>query len=207
MLEDDEAIWINHLVHRLANRQEIRAALGDLPISLEDAIETIDFLGATDTADALTLLDAPFRIDSRYRPHPTRFTDGTWRVFYSALEPETVENEVAHWCRKEFQSQPPALRRFHYKHLQCRLDGQAFDVRPRLKNWSFLTGDNTYPECQALAAEAKSRGVDAILCPSARRPGGTTAPVFERRALSDPTIRDGIVLEIEASGEIRIVRA
>ena len=84
MLEDEEAITINHLVYRLANRQEIRAALGDLPISLEDAIETIVFLGATDLADAITLLDSPipnrFNVTGRVSMN---FTDGTWRVFYS----------------------------------------------------------------------------------------------------------------------------
>jgi hypothetical protein len=120
MLEDQDAIAIRHLVHRLANLRGVRAALDDLPITLEETIETIDFLGTAEPADAITLLDTPFRPDSSYRPGATRFSNGTWRVFYSAFELETAEAEVAYWCRKKMQSQPPALRRFHYKQLQSR---------------------------------------------------------------------------------------
>jgi RES domain-containing protein len=206
MLEDQEPTAIDHLVHRLANPPNIRAALDDLHMTLEETVETIQFLGTSGSTDAITLLETPFKAYSSYKPSPTRFTNGTWRVFYSALETETAEHERAHWCRKELRSQPPISRRFHYRHLQSRLSGQGFDVRPRHKDWPFLTDDDTYPQCQALASEAKSREADALLCPSARRPGGTTAPVFERYALSNPTILGVVVLEIEASGGTQIVR-
>src|SRR5262245_2775764 len=112
MLEDLEQLAINHIVYRLANPPGIRAALADLSTSLEEVLETIDFLGLQSAEDATTLLDTPFREDTTYKPLSTRFSDSSWRVFYSALEPETADAERAHWCRKEAQSTPPTSRRF-----------------------------------------------------------------------------------------------
>jgi hypothetical protein len=206
MLEDVEQLAINHIIYRLANPPRIRAALADLSTSLEEVLETIDFLGLQSAEDAASLLDTPFREDTAYRQPPTRFSDGSWRVFYSALEPETAERERAHWCRKEAQSRPPTSRRFHYRELRCRLDGNGYDLRPKHADWPFLTGDTTYPPCQALAREAKEAGATAILSPSARRSGGTTAPVFVRQILSAATILSLVVIEIEASGETRVIR-
>jgi hypothetical protein len=206
MLEELEQLEINHIVYRLANPPRIRAALGDLSTNLEEVLETIDFLGFQSTEEAATLLDSPFREDTDYKPRPTRFSDGSWRVFYSALEPETAEAERAHWCRKEAQSIPPRPHRFHYRELRCRLNGNGYDLRPRHGDWPFLTGDNTYPPCQALGREAKEAGASAMLSPSARRTGGTTAPVFVRQILSTPTILGVVILQIEESGETRVIR-
>jgi RES domain len=80
------------------------------------------------------------------------------------------------------------------------------DLRPKHADWPFLTGDTTYPPCQALAREAKEAGATAILSPSARRTGGTTSPVFVRQILSAATILGVVIIEIEASGETRIIR-
>jgi RES domain len=205
MLEGETQTAIDYLVYRLANPRNVNEALGDLGMSLEEALETASFLGRQQV-NPVELLDAPFRTDPSYRPSATRLSDSNWRVFYSALEQDTAEAERAHWCKKNAQSLPPAVRRFHYRQLRCRLNGQGYDVRPQRTAWPFLTGDNTYPQCQALAAEAKERRANAMLCPSARRQGGTTTPVFERNVLSEPVILAISVLQIDPSGKVQITR-
>jgi hypothetical protein len=175
-------------------------------MTLEDALATLDFVSARNAEDAVLLLETPFINNANYKPSVTRFSDGSWRVFYSALEPETAEQERAHWCRKNAQSNPTAVQRFHYRELRCRLDGHGYDLRPKREDWPFLTGDETYPPCNALAAEARTNGAHAMLCPSARRPKGTTTPVFAREALSQPVILNLVVLQIEADGRVEILR-
>jgi hypothetical protein len=205
MLEGLERRIIDSVVHRLANPLRIRAALADLSVSLAEALEAIDFLEASTAEAAVTLLDAPFRSYTNYKPRPTRFSDGSWPVFYSALEPETAEAERGHWCRKEVQSTPPVSWRFHYRRLQCRLNGSGYDVRPKSIDWPFLTGDNTYLPCQALAKEVKGVGASAMLCPSARRETGTTLPIFVREMLSEAEVLGVVILQIEPSGEITVI--
>lgn len=204
MLDQLNKAAFDYLVYRLANPPRIRLALADLSTSLEEVLETIDFLGAKSAEEAATLLETPFRDDLTYKPNATRYSDGTWRVFYSALEPETAETERGHWCSKNAQSSPPAVRRFHYRQLRCRLNATGYDIRPKQADWPFLTGDSTYPPCQAVAKEAKILGAHAMLCPSARRQDGTTTPVFERHVLSEPNILNVIVIQVDAAGGIQV---
>jgi hypothetical protein len=166
-------------------------------------------LGASAADDAGALLSSPFEHDPNFIRPPTRFSDGSWPVFYSAIEPETAEKERAHWCRREIQPQPPErIHRFHYRQLRCRVRGKGFDVRPKINEWIFLAGeDSAYPDCRSLAQEAINAGGDMMLCPSARRPTGTTVPVFVVHVLSEPSLAGIVVIEINVSGEIRIARS
>jgi hypothetical protein len=147
MLRGLNRLDIDTTTYRLANPPRVRAALTDLSISLEATLETIDFLGASAADDAGALLSSPFEHDPNFIRPPTRFSDGSWPVFYSAIEPETAEKERAHWCRR------------------------------------------------------------MMLCPSARRPTGTTVPVFVVHVLSEPSLAGIVVIEINVSGEIRIARS
>jgi hypothetical protein len=206
MLEELNQLAIDQIVYRLANPPAVGAALADLPVSLEDALDTLDLLELRSAEDATTLLETPFFEDPSYTPRPTRFSDSTWRVFYSALELETAEHERGHWCGKEAQPKPATLRRFHFRQLRCRVNGSGYDLRPKRMEWPFLTGDDTYPPCQALAKEAKAAAASTMLCPSARHENGTTTPVFVREVLSEPAILGVTILELSPSGEIDIIR-
>jgi len=207
MLETIDPIEIREIVYRLANPPHLRAALAELETEGAEALEAIDFLRGTPTDDATVLLTGPFADNSDYKPISTRFSDGTWRVFYSALDPETCEKEVGHWCVRNMQSDPPVLRRFFYREFSCHLDGRGYDLRPMRDTWPFLTGDiSTYPQCQDLAREARTGNADAMLCPSARHRDGTTAPVFVLQVLSGVTILGVVGIEIDSNGTIRAIR-
>jgi hypothetical protein len=210
MLEEIESIEISETVFRLANAPQLRAALEQLGGDLRDINETIDFLQAAPTDQvSLLLIAGPFAAPSAsFVPSPTRFSDGTWRVFYSALEPETCEKEVGEWCRRTLQSLPPASQRFYYRELRCSLNGRGYDLRPMKEPWLFLTGGvDTYPECQELAREARMRGAQAMLCPSARRDAGTTSPVFVQQVLSNGAVLGVVAILIDQDGTISAVRS
>ena len=207
MLENIAAIPIVETVYRLANPPRIRAALDDLGTSFEGAIETLDFMKANSADDVAILLASPFDTAGNYTPSPTRFSDGTWRVFYSAIEPETCAAEVSYWCSRNVQSAPPTQRRFYYRELRCQVTGNGFDVRPMHQEWPFLTGDNSaYPQCQELAREARNSGADAMLCPSARRPGGSTVPVFVQQVLSNAAILGQVIIQTDNQGNATVSR-
>jgi hypothetical protein len=207
MLERIATLVINEIVYRLANPPRMRAALAELGADREGVLETLDFLKTTGAEDVSVLLSAPFVDDPIYTPSPTRYSDGTWKVFYSALEPETCEAERAYWCFRNVQSDPPATRQFHYREFRCRLNGTGYDLRPMRDKWPFLTGDtSTYPKCQDVAREARTALASALLCPSARHKDGTTAPVFVREVLSDGTILGLVHIQIDANGRISISR-
>ena len=58
--------------------------------------------------------------------------------------------------------------------------------------------------CQDLGREAIDKKIEGFFAPSARREGGTTVPVFERAALSDPEVLGLAAFSIDpASGDLK----
>jgi hypothetical protein len=205
MLTGIEHSNIAETLFRLTNPPRFKRAMMDLRATLQETIEVIDFLGADNLDDAKVMLDRPFEVSANWTPRPTRYSDGTWRVFYSALDPETAKAEVGYWAGRELLSEASEPRHFHYRIMRCQIDGHGFDIRSKLEEWPFLVGDeDQYPQCQSVAREAIDVGGDALICPSARRLGGTTVPVFVRSVISAPEIVGAVVLRVEPSGDYSV---
>jgi hypothetical protein len=150
--------------------------------------EMTEFLkqrGIDDSMDQF--LDGPFQLRRQFgggKPAATRFSDGSFRVFYSSLEIATAEAELRRWV-KNHMGQPKAARRAYYTCFSCEFDGSAKDLRPKRHNWPGLTADD-YGFCNRLGKEALEADLDAFLTPSARYDGGTNVPVFRRPAIRSP---------------------
>lgn len=131
---------------------------------------------------AQELLEDAFKL--RLPPRGTRFTDGTWAVFYSSLEMETSASEVSH-----HHADGLGKRRVHFSVLECQFSGSAKDLRPKQHTWPRLTHTDTDNKfCQRVGREAEQAGVGVLLAPSVRRPGGTTSSVFQKVCLSNPVL-------------------
>ena len=207
MLESLAQSAIDEIAFRIANPRQYSEAIAELGANLQDIVETVDFVGGFGQSEAINMLDSPFVKDPSFAPKPTRYSDGSWRVFYSAIEQETAQEEWAYWCKRRLLPNS-CPQKFHYRELRCRVSGPGYDLRPRHPEWSFLTGDEyCYPQCQAVAKEAMGANAVAMLCPSARRGGGTTLPAFARAALSDPVILGSVTIEFDVTGEINITRS
>ena len=149
--------------------------------------ELIDLLRETGTRDSLEeLLEDPFRPKRRLQSRSTRFSDGSFTVFYGSLELETAETEVRHHMCNGFSGKPDRRRVAWFQCFRCHFDGYVKDLRTKQEEWPDLTHKNDYGFCNKLGAEAKETSLDGLLAPSARRNGGTNLPVFARSALSDP---------------------
>ena len=140
------------------------------------------------------LCDAPFRRKPQLgeKGHRTRFSDGDFRVFYSATEAATAKAERLHWFRRDIEK-TGGSRTVYFRLFSCRFKGKYKDLRPKIAEWPELVGED-YGFCNALGAEAVEAGLKALLTPSARRAGGANVPVFARDAISDPD--EGVVLSV-----------
>jgi len=119
-----------------------------------------------------------------------RFSNGDWAVFYSALEDKTSIVEVRyHQVRSgefnDLQKSAKAAPRY-FSLFETNFDGSVLDLYAIHRDCPELTSEDCdgYPRCRELAEEARSRSVDAFQTPSARQPGGTCTPVFNRQSLA-----------------------
>ena len=124
------------------------------------------------------------RLNGRAYP-ASRFSDGSFPVFYSALEIDTARAEAHHWFR-QFVDKPNGERIARYARFACDFEGTVMDLRPMQpqEGWEDLTSDADYGFCNRLGAEARE-DVDGFFAPSVRHAGGTNVPVFRRSALSN----------------------
>jgi hypothetical protein len=211
VLEELQRYEADHRVYRFANLVDFSGMLQQMGLDPEDIEEILELLGETrEHADAQRLLDAPFAPKPQLAARkiaPTRFSDGSLRVFYSSLEQETAEAEVLHWYAGAALGS--SARIAYYDRLQCRFRGSAIDLRSKADHWPFLTGDGegAYASCQELAREAVALDLGGFLTPSARGSAGTNLPVFRREALSEPEVLGITALTRDASGEVTLRRA
>lgn len=185
MIDDAELIERADVVVKLVslppNIQTVLLARGLDPFSLGETIEAIAAVGIP--LDANEAIDFIFRARPEPPPFPSgRFGDGTYAVFYSALETETCLEEVRH-----HQGPSLALSSFprYFTVLTCQFSGQSMMLRGLEAKYPDLISltDAGYPFCRAAAAWAKTQGADALHTTSARRNDGTCVPVFIRERL------------------------
>lgn len=136
------------------------------------------------------LLDGPFHPRAKLRMK-TRFSDGTFPVFYSALTVDTAKAEIAYWFRKGYAGEPRRNRTAYFQSVRCRFEGLEKDLRSKIRDWPDLVHESDYSFCNQLGLEAREGGIDGLVVPSARHKGANM-PIFMRHAISRPEF-EGIV--------------
>lgn len=188
-------------VYRLAREPfDLLTELGLDPDAEAEVRELLAAVGRE--ASAGELCDAPFRPKRKLRRR-TRYTDGTFPVFYSSLEPETAEAEVGHWL-PVVMGRPRAVRTMYYRRLECTLSGREKDLRTKVPEWPDLVHEADYTFCNRLGAEARRLDLDGLVIPSARHPGANL-PVFRRAAIVEAEL--GAVVAVTynpASGAVSV---
>ena len=194
-------------VFRLASQLHNADFLRKQGFDDESVTEFLNLLASRGISDKLEdLCDGPFRLKPQLRKAQirSRFSDGSFPVFYSSLEPETAKVEMQHRFLKDV-SKPTKPRTAYYFRFSCNFDGSIKDVRPRLVDWPDLTHDSEYGFCNRLGAEAVATGLDGLLTPSARWPHGTNLPAFKRPAVSNPVVHALVSMTLDpSSGEVTV---
>jgi hypothetical protein len=161
------------------------------------------------TASLHYLIVTPFRYKSR---HPSRFRKpGEPGIWYGAEDLPTACAEVAYW-RWRFLMDSTGLRDgqlvTEHTFFQARAEGRALDLSEppwdaKRKAW---THSEDYAACQALAVQARERGVQWIRYWSARRPPGHCGAVLDATclALHEPTHRPTWVCKVTAQSALMV---
>jgi hypothetical protein len=130
----------------------------------------------------------------------SRFSNGNWPVFYTALSRTTAERETSHHYGRKAAGNEPG-RPVHYSIVRCTFKGKVIDLRPKLPDWPDLVSDD-YTFCIDLGREASQDELDGFFAPSARHLEGTTLPIFMSRSVSQPVIEAAARLIFSTAGAV-----
>ena len=198
----------NHrLIYRLANLTRDDEFLAELGLDALGEQELRALLVAAGYETSLEdLCDAPFRLKRRL-VRATRYSDGSYPVFYSSLDSETAETEVAHWFSKGFGGSPQGQRSAYYQRFTCLFEGEEKDLRDKQSEWPDLVHDSNYTFCNRIGEEAVRLELDGLVVPSARRENGSNLPVFRRPSISDPKSQGLVKITLNPrTGEVATAR-
>jgi len=131
-------------------------------------------------------------------PQGSRFSDGSWGVYYGAESLDTAVAEVSyHRARFFAATREPAIE----IDLRCYL---ADVVQPlhdlRASRWAALHQPDSYVASQQMARELRAQGAWGLAYRSVRRPGGLCAAVFRPQALALP-VRQGPHVSLNWDGQ------
>lgn len=117
-------------------------------------------------------------------PAGSRFSDGTWGVYYAGESLETAVAETM-YHRAAFLSatREPAIE-IDMRHYLADLSASLHDLRGLQSGWARVYDPDDYSAGQALARQLRAQGSWGIVYDSVRREGGQCVAVFRPRALS-----------------------
>lgn len=150
----------------------IRQELGQL--SLVPPEDRVSGPGATLVMAAFTHLN----------PLGSRFSDGTWGVYYAADTLQAAVAEVGHH-RAAFlaRTQEPPID-IDLRWIEADLLDKLHDLRPLRAQLPQVHDPDAYGAGQALARRLRAGGSTGLVYHSVRHAGGQCAAVFKPRALS-----------------------
>ena len=119
--------------------------------------------------------------------HPSRFTDGSYGVYYAGLdEPTAIAETRFHAERRLRETEEPPIE-LEMRCYRGKIKKPLEDIRgPSYSNLSDPS-ISTWPRCQQHAAERRAANAMGLLYRSARRPEGQCIAAFSPQAVSRPT--------------------
>ncbi len=118
---------------------------------------------------------------------PTRFSDGSYGVYYAGNALETALREhTFHMARFYAQTHTAPGWISQVRHLIGSVDADLVDLRGSAHTSILGPNLDTYPGAQAFAREARQGGADGIVYPSQRHQGGECIAAFYPDVVSPP---------------------
>jgi hypothetical protein len=219
--EDSRGDWLRNIVS-LRKTIDLFADLvthpGDTRVLIEHELAT------KPTRGSVPIINRPFEEAALYDPiqaaiewpfeHPcrTRYSNGSFGVWYGARTLETSIRETVHHFRRDTlaseiasQSRAPIYqeRRVHRVHCSAML----VDLRCLCATEPRLLDPEDYAYCQSLGLQFRQAALPGVQSLSARDAGGEVAGVFLREALTDPRDVCYLTYILEpASGRVEVER-
>ncbi len=146
-------------------------------------------------------------------PSHSRYSSGTYGVWYGAASVETSVRETVHHFRRNTlaseiaaQSKKPIVqeRRVHLIHCNALL----VDLRARTRREPHLLHPEDYSYCQTLGRELRKAGMPGVLTYSARHAKSEVVAVFTPTVLSEPRTVCYLTYKLfAASGKVVVERS
>ena len=171
-LVDADELEILFAIEALTN-DRLRAEAGDLNLVPKE--EWVTGPGATVVMAAFT-----------HTGHASRFSDGSFGVYYAALDEETAIREtVFHQQRRLRETNEDAID----IEMRCYI-GRVLVPLDDIRNQTFSglqdPDINTWPDAQAFASQQRNLGSDGLWFRSARHTNGECIAAFRPKAISRP---------------------
>ena len=167
----DPADWDALLAIEALTNPRIRDELGDL--QLVPAEERVSGAGSTPVMAAFTHLN----------PEGSRFSDGSYGVYYAAQALETAIAEVGHHRAVFLARTAEPSMEIDLRLISANVDAELHDLRGLGEAGAKIFHPDHYASSQALGRRLRAAGSWGVLFPSVRHPGGFCIGAFRPRAL------------------------
>jgi RES domain len=188
----DPAVWEALIAAEQLVNPRVRDEAGE--IRLVPAQERVSGPGASFVMASFTHLN----------PSGSRFSDGTYGVYYAARELETAVRETAHHFSRYAADGADGPRYENMRVLVGRIADRFADVSalaPALR--TKILAPDSYAESQAFGATLRAAGGNGVVYPSVRHAGGQCIGAFRPKAVGIPV--QGTHLKVHWDGT-RVVR-
>lgn len=120
-------------------------------------------------------------------PDGSRFSDGSWGVYYAADSMAAAVAEVSHHRAKFLAATNEPAIELDFRCYVSQVLQPLHDVRPA--SWQFLHQPGDYGPSQAWARRLRAAGSWGLAYRSVRHPGGQCVAVFRPKALALPVVQ------------------
>ncbi len=108
-------------------------------------------------------------------PDGSRFSDGSWGVFYAGRRIGTAIEETVHHRERFLRSTREAPIDLEMRCYRCAIDGRMHDLRG---GWPAVHAADDYSASRKLAGELRAAGSNGFVYDSVRDPGGECVAAF-----------------------------
>ena len=129
-----------------------------------------------------SVIMAPF---THLNPEGSRFTDGSYGVFYAARDLGTAIAETKHHRERFLRATMQPGMEIDMRVYLVDLTGHLHDLRGRKSACPLVYREDSYQVSQSLARELRGGGSNGVVYDSVRNEGGECAGVFRPRLLSN----------------------
>ncbi|QRM35874.1 RES family NAD+ phosphorylase [Microvirga sp. VF16] len=118
-------------------------------------------------------------------PYGSRFTDGSFGVFYAGRTLETAIAETKHHREAFLRATSEPRIELDMRVYAVDLDAVLHDIRGMKDTMLGIYDPSSYTASQALAIEIRNSGSSGLAYDSVRKPGGECVAIFKPRVLSN----------------------
>lgn len=108
----------------------------------------------------------------------SRFSDGSWGVFYAARERATAIAETRHHHARFLQATAQPAMHLPMRLYHVVIDARLHDLRPRVAAFEACHDADSYAASRELARRLRAAGSDGVVYRSVRQAGGQCVGLF-----------------------------